>query len=118
MKMAMPTGSSMKRHDKDAFSYRFRKGRILHEAISALPYAKGLDAQRMMDIKEKGCPAVPLSAVVGLIAASWRMGDLVAVLTVPEKVVKAACHKVQDSRYGGGSSGERQICHLCICICT
>lgn len=49
----------MKRHDKDAFSYRFRKGRIPHEAISVLPYAMGLDAQRMRDIKEKGGPAVP-----------------------------------------------------------
>ncbi len=40
---------------------------------------------------------------------------LVAVLTVPEKVVKAAHYRGQDSRYQGGSSGERQICHPAFC---
>lgn len=37
---------------------------------------------------------------------------LVAVLTVPEKVVKATHYRGKDCRYGGGSSGECQSCHF------
>ena len=43
---------------------------------------------------------------------------LVAVLTVPEKVVKAIHYRGQDSRYQGGSSGERQDCHFPSCFMT